>query len=107
MGRNDRFFEDPYIPYESKDDSDAYDNWTMHMEFLRAEEEAGGLTSNNIQPGDLPEIMKETQDNVAILARLRELTAQSAKNNENQNSRQPAHNQIESEDRAPYTAPDR
>lgn len=52
MGWNDRLPEDPYIPYESQDDRDAYDNWAMYMEFLRAEEAAVGLTSNNIQPGD-------------------------------------------------------
>ena len=107
MGWNDRLHEDPNIPYESQDDSDAYENWAMYMEALRAEEEAGGLTSNNIQPGDLPAIVQETQDSVEILARLRELTAQIVRNNEDKNSRQPAHNQIESDDRAPHTAPDR
>jgi hypothetical protein len=105
MGWNDRLPEDPYIPYESQDDRDAYDNWAMYMEFLRAEEEAGGLTSNNIQPGDLP--VKETQDNAEILARLRELTLKTERKNEDQNSRQPAHHQIESDNRAPHTAPDR
>ena len=96
MGWNDRLPEDPNIPYESQDDRDAYDNWAMYIEYMRAEEEAGGLTSNNIQPGDLP--VKETQDNAEILARLRELTLKTEQKtdfvepvpqstNENQNSR--------------------
>lgn len=105
MGWNDRLPEDPNIPYASQDDRDAYDNWAMYMEFLRAEEEAGGLTSNNIQPGDLPALAPETQENVEILARLSELTLKTERKNEDQNSRQPAHHQIESDDRAPHTAP--
>jgi len=57
MGWNDRVpDEPPYIPYESATDRDAYDNWQLYLEYCRSEleEHAGGLSSQNIEPGTAP-----------------------------------------------------
>jgi len=105
MGWNDRLPEDPNIPYESQDDRDAYDNWAMYLDLLRAE--GSGLSSNNVQPGALDMTVEEVQEADEVLARLRELTAKAEprktgfaepgpqSTNEDQNSRQPAHHQEE------------
>ncbi|NDD53179.1 hypothetical protein EBZ39_04745 [bacterium] len=54
MGWNDRLFDDPYKPYESQEDRDAYDNWAMYVELSRLEAAAGaGLSSQTISPEQL------------------------------------------------------
>ena len=50
MGWNDRLPEDPNLPYESAQDRDDYDAWAEYVESCRIEA-AGGLTSQNVDPG--------------------------------------------------------
>jgi hypothetical protein len=71
MGWNDRLPEDPYIPYESQADADAYENWRMYVEgMFDAAEIESGLTSNNVQ-FDTPSPAQKVRDNITILDRLR------------------------------------
>lgn len=54
MGWNDRVpDEPPYIPYESAEDRDAYENWQLYLEYCRSalDEQGGGLSSQTIAPG--------------------------------------------------------
>ncbi len=59
MGWNDRIPDDPpYIPYDSPTDRDDYENWQMYLEYCQQHpEELGGLSSQNIDPASLPQIM--------------------------------------------------
>lgn len=54
MGWNDRLFDDPYRPYQSEEDRDAYENWAAYLASLAAEAaaDAGSLSSANLLPGD-------------------------------------------------------
>jgi len=57
MGWNDRVpDEPPYIPYESAEDRDAYENWQLYLDYCRSEldEQSGGLSSQNVAPGAEP-----------------------------------------------------
>ena len=54
MGWNDRVpDEPPYIPYESAEDRDSYENWQLYLEYCRSalDEQVGGLSSQNVEPG--------------------------------------------------------
>jgi hypothetical protein len=68
MGWNDRLLDEPYRPYESDEDRDAYDNWHHYLESCR-QEELSGLSSQNIDPGALTPKVRENP----ALAALREL----------------------------------
>jgi hypothetical protein len=68
MGWNDRLPDDPYRPYESQDDRDAYDNWQMYLEHCRQEE----LTSQNIDPASVNQFRPVTMVDMCrdLLSRL-------------------------------------
>ena len=54
MGWNDRLVENPYPPYEDSEERDRYDAWAAYLEECRKEE---GLTSQNIDPARLTELL--------------------------------------------------
>jgi hypothetical protein len=88
MGWNDRLPEDPYWP-EQNSDREAYENWLAYLESqLDEAEHAAGLTSQNVDPADL--------------ARRTSIY----ENENNEDSRQPAHHQEEQRDRRADTATD-
>jgi hypothetical protein len=65
MGWNDRLPEDPYIPYADDADRQSYEEW--HQYLLECQrEEINGLTSANLQPGDIDELMARVRINRSV-----------------------------------------
>jgi len=72
MGWNDRLIDEPpYIPYERAEDRDAYDNWQLYLDYCRSEleEQSGGLSSQNVEPGAEPSRKRQLMPAVRQLFR--------------------------------------
>ena len=91
MGWNDRLPEDPYWPFQNEEDRQTYEDWQLYLESQLTEAEINSdLNSQTLRPEDISRL-------TALMDHAQQ---------DNKDSRQPAHHQTQQTDRRTHSPAD-